>query len=270
VKVLPNAVTQLLAAALVVLGAAIFTAAFPRGDSQVRFGGRQQFLTQAKAQQSSDSKTKRNARPDDSTQSAGPVNESKPIAEPALYSYEFTQPEFYNRHIVIEHDADGRGHIRFERLHEDTPITEPVELSAAALSRTLALWQELRFLDSQENYQSERQFPHLGTMRLRMEQGGRKRTAEFNWTHNRGVSALVDEYRRLADQAMFVFDISIARQNQPLNGPKLLEGLESLLKRGGLSDPQQVIPLLKDISTDERLPLIARNHAIRLLKKIEK
>jgi len=30
------------------------------------------------------------------------------------------------------------------------------------------------------------------------------------------------------------------------------------------------VPLLKDISTDEHLPLIARNHALRLIKKIEK
>jgi uncharacterized protein (UPF0147 family) len=30
-----------------------------------------------------------------------------------------------------------------------------------------------------------------------------------------------------------------------------------------------LVPLLKDISTDEHLPLIARNHALRLLKKIE-
>jgi hypothetical protein len=49
-----------------------------------------------------------------------------------------------------------------------------------------------------------------------------------------------------------------------------MELLESLLKRDGLSDPHQLIPLLKDLSTDEHLPLIARNHALRLLKKIEK
>jgi hypothetical protein len=107
-------------------------------------------------------------------------------------------------------------------------------------------------------------------MKLTMIDGERKRTAEFNWSNVQEAADLVKEYRRVADQASFVFDISVARENQPLNAPKLMEAFESLLKRNGLSDPKQVIPLLKDISGDERLPLIARNHALRLLAKINK
>jgi len=177
---------------------------------------------------------------------------------------------FYVRHITIEHDANGRGQITFERLNEEIPIAEPLELSQAAMSRISALWQTLGFLDSQENYQSERQYPHLGTMRLRMEQEPRKRTAEFNWTNNKDAAALVEEYRRAADQAILVFEIAVARESQPLNGPKLMEQIESMLRRNSLSDPQQLIPILKDISTGERLPLIARNHALRLIKQIDK
>jgi uncharacterized protein (UPF0147 family) len=102
-----------------------------------------------------------------------------------------------------------------------------------------------------------------------MERDSHKRTAEFNWTNNKDASALAEEYRRAADQAILVFDISIARENQPLNTPKLMEEIELQMKRNGLSDPRQLLPLLKDISTDEHLPLIARNHALRLIKKIE-
>jgi hypothetical protein len=69
---------------------------------------------------------------------------------------------------------------------------------------------------------------------------------------------------------MLVFDISVARESQRLNAPKLMEQIESMLKRNGLSDPKQLVPLLKEISTDEYLPLIARNHALRLIKQIEK
>jgi hypothetical protein len=49
-----------------------------------------------------------------------------------------------------------------------------------------------------------------------------------------------------------------------------MEAMESLLNRNALSDPQQLVPLLKELSTDERVPLIARNHALRLIKKIQK
>ena len=214
---------------------------------------------------------KQNARPE--------TPAPNPAASPAVpdanekstrFSYEFTQPQFYLRHIRIEHDASGRGKITFERLNEDTPIIEDLEISPTALGRLKGLWQSLRFLDSDTNYQADKQFPHMGTMKIGMVEGDRKRIAEFNWTNIKEATDLVNEYRRIADQASFVFEIYVARENQPLNAQKLMETLESMMKRNALSDVQQLVPLLKEISTDERLPLIARNHALRLLTKLKK
>jgi hypothetical protein len=213
--------------------------------------------------------TKTNVRKAESTPSAAKTEEKKP-ADTTRYSYEFTQPEFTVRHIVIDHDATGRGKISFERKGEETAIEEPIELSTTALGRILGAWTELRFLESTENYQADRQFPHLGTMRLKMEHDSQKRTAEFNWSNNKRAWALANEYRRLADQVVLVFDIAVARESQPLNMPKLMEECELRLRLNGLSDPKQLIPLLQDISTDDHVPLIARNHALRLIKKIEK
>lgn len=211
---------------------------------------------------------KHNARPDQIA--VTPTTPAENKAEAVKYSYEFSQPKFYIKHILLEHDANGRGTVTFERLNEDVPVVEPLDLSPAALARITSSWQTLQFLDSDTNYQSDKQFPHLGTMRIGMQQGDRKRVAEFNWTHNTDASALINEYRKAADQAILVFDISIARENQPLNAPKLMELMESLLNRDALSDPRQLLPLLQDLSTDERIPLIARNHALRIIKKIKK
>lgn len=239
---------QPLNVALVILSAAIFSA----------------------AQQPSENK--QNTRP----QSVDPAATlSAPVVSPvddngARFTYEFTQPQFLLHHIVIEHNASGRGKITLERLNEETPIVEDLQISRAALGRIAAHWQALHFLDADSSYQSDKQFPHLGTMRITMALEGRKRTAEFNWTNDTEASALVTEYRRVADQANLVFDISVARENQPLNAPKLMEVAESMLKRNWLSDPQQLVPLLKELSTDEHVPLIARNHALRLLQKIPK
>jgi len=210
---------------------------------------------------------KHNARPQ---QSAGAAVNSETKTDAVKYSYEFSQPKFYIKHIVIEHDANGRGTVTFERLNEDTPVTEPIELSADALARISAAWQALQFLDSNTDYQSNKQFPHLGTMKIGMERGERKRVAEFNWTNDRNAELLVNEYRKAADQAIWIFDIGIARENQPLNAPKLMEAMESMLKRNGVSDPRQLLKLLQEISTDEHVPLIARNHALRLIKQIQK
>lgn len=196
--------------------------------------------------------------------------ENKKPPDTTRYFYEFTQPEFVVRHILIEHDATGRGKIIFERKDEESSFEEPVELSIGALGRVLGAWTELRFLESTENYQADKQFPHLGTMRLTMAHDAQKRTAEFNWTNNKLVSLLTNEYRRVADQAILIFDIGVARETQPLATPKLMDQFESQMKRNGLSDPQQLVPLLNEISTDEHLPLIARNHALRLIKTLEK
>ena len=211
---------------------------------------------------------KHNARPQQATPSPAVNGENK--TEVVKYSYEYSQPTFYVKHIRLEHDANGRGTVTFERLNEDTPVTEPLELSPDALARINTAWQGLRFLESETNYQADKQFPHLGTMKIGMQRGDRQRVAEFNWTNNTDAETLENEYRKAADQAILIFDISIARENQPLNAPKLLEGMESLLRRNALSDPRQLIKLLQDLSTDEHIPLIARNHALRLIKKIEK
>lgn len=212
--------------------------------------------------------TKQNARASETP--AAPPSAANDPAGSVAYSYEFTQPDFVVRHIVIEHDGAGRGRISFERRNDTEPLVDPMELSPAALSRIIAHWNALQFLETESSYQASKQFPHLGTMRLKMRQGTRERTAEFNWTDNRDASALVNEYRRVADQALFVFDIKLAREIQPLEAPKIMDRLNLLLSRNGLSDPQQLLPLLEELATDERLPLMARNHADRLLKKIKK
>ena len=212
---------------------------------------------------------KHNARPPQAV-TAAPSAVADTKTEAVKYTYEFSQPKFVVSHIAIEHDANGRGTVTFERMNESTPVVEPLELSSTALERIRASWQALQFLESETNYQADKQFPHLGTMKIGMQRGDRKRVAEFNWTNNADASTLVAEYRKAADQAILIFDISVARQNQPLGVPKLMEVMESLLKRDGLSDPRQLLKLLEDLTTDEHVPLIARNHAQRLIKKIQK
>lgn len=215
--------------------------------------------------------TKRNDREQQPAAPATPQRrEEKKQPDATKYSYEFAQKEFIVNHVVITHDALGRGNISFERKNETAPIVEPVELSAAALGRIFGLWTELRFLDSEENYQASKDFAHLGTYKIGMDDGKRHRTAEFNWSDNKTAWALANEYRRVADQAILIFNIKLAREMQPLNTPQLLNEMDSYLKRDGLSDPQQLVALLRELKTDEHIPLIARNHADRILKKIEK
>jgi hypothetical protein len=213
---------------------------------------------------------KHNTRPEAPKVATTEPNGADLVSDGIRYTYEFKQPEFFIKHIVIEHDSWGRGKIKFVQRTDEMEVEEPLVLSPEAIDRISGLWRSLNFLTSNEDYQADRQYPHLGRMLLKMEKDTRQRTAEFNWTNHPEALALVNEYRRAGEQAILVFDLSVARESIPLNTPKLMERAEALLKRNGLSDPKQMLPLLKELSTDDHLPLITRNHALRLIKKIEK
>src|SRR5205085_5815774 len=102
---------------------------------------------------------------------------TKEDASAARYVYEFEQPDFFVYFVHIEHDDRGHGSIRFERRSDTEQLTDPLEISPAALARIRAHYAALRFLDSAENYQGQRNYPSQGKTRLTLRQGGRERTA---------------------------------------------------------------------------------------------
>ncbi|MBV9927577.1 MAG: hypothetical protein JOZ96_21345 [Acidobacteria bacterium] len=197
---------------------------------------------------------------------------AKPKEDPnaARYVYEFKQPDFFVYFVHIEHDDKGRGTIRFERRSDTEQITEPFELSQAALARVRGHFEALNFLDSQANYQGERTYPSMGQTKLTLRKGGRERTAEFNYSQDKEAQGLAEEYRKATEQALLVFDLEVARESQPLETPKLINRLDSLIDRDYLSDRQQLVPLIRELTEDERVPLVGRNQAARILKKLEK
>lgn len=188
------------------------------------------------------------------------------------YYYEFWQKDFLVRRVIIEHDENGKGKITFEKKDFDEPVSDPIQLSSASLEKIKSLFQTLNFVDSTEVFQStERDYPHLGTMKIRRRSAeGKERAIEFNWTENKDARALTDEYKKIGYQYVWQFDMTVARENQPLEAPGLMDLLESYLKRNEISDPPQMIPLLKELSNEERIPLMARNKATRIIKQIEK
>ena len=193
-----------------------------------------------------------------------------PVATDPAYFYEFSQPDFIISKIVIEHDEAGRGTITFTKKMFGDKVTDPLQISPAALERINAAYAALNFVDSNESYQYEKDYSHLGVTTFRLKKGDKQRTAVFNYTVNKDAKALVDEYRKLGNQFIWIFDITVARENQPLETPKLLDSLDSLLRRDEISDPAQMVPLLKGMKDDERIPLITRNHADKLAARIEK
>ena len=211
--------------------------------------------------------SKRNARPQGEAGSAAPQTKSKP--DP-LYTYEFAQPDFITSRIVIEHDDNGKGTMSFARRGGSETFTESVNISEAALGRLKSAFTDLNFLDSNENYQYDKDFSHMGNSKIALTKGQKTRSVTINYTVNKNAKILVDEYRKIANQALWIFDITVARENQPLDGPAQMDALDGLIKRNEVSDARQLLPFLRELTDDERLPLIARNHATRIIQQIEK
>jgi len=210
--------------------------------------------------------TKKNERPTDGNSS----NNTVQTKDAPNYFYEFSQPAFVISKVFIEHDESGKGKISFMKSISDEMISDPIQVSPAALERINNALTALNFFDSTENYQYEKDYSHLGNITIKIKKGGRERETKFNWTVNTEAKALADEYRKISNQYIWLFDMNLSRVNQPLESPKLMDAIDSYIKRNEISDPSQLIPFLKELGDDERIPLIARNHATRLIKQIEK
>ena len=214
---------------------------------------------------------KRNERPvSNGSDSAGTEYERVSKKQNLPYYYEFVQPDFTVGKIVIEHDETGAGSISFIKRSSKEEFSDPLSVSKAALDRINAAYATLDFLNSRENYQFEKDYSHLGTVTLRLRKSGQERLAAFNWTENKAARTLSDEYRKLGNQFIWMFDITVARENQPLDAPKLMESLDSMIKRNEISDPIQLLPFLRELADDERIPLMARNRAGKIIAQTEK
>lgn len=220
---------------------------------------------------------KKNERPETQTDSVENTNQtvkSNSVTEKSalkpIYFYEFAQPDFVISQIRIEFDENGKGRISFMKKNFDELITDPIQVSASALTRIKNAVEALNFFDSDENYQYEKDYSHLGNIKIKIKRDGRERETKFNYTTNKDAKLLADEYRKIGQQFLWIFDINLARENQPLEAPRLLDALDSLIRRNEISDAGQMISFLEELSNDERIPLISRNHAAKINKNIEK
>ncbi len=215
---------------------------------------------------------KRNERPTGNAENDPKHNgrDKAALDKTYVYFYEFTRPGFTYPRILIEHDEAGKGKISFMKDGYNELLTDPIDLSDVTMANINQALVELNFLDSTENYQYPKDFSNMGNIVFTVKKGGRERTIKYNWTEVKAAKVLMDEYRRIGNEYTWKFELSIARENQPLLTPGLLDALDSYIGRSEISDAAHIIPFLTQLSTDERLPLIARNHATKLIKQIEK
>jgi hypothetical protein len=185
------------------------------------------------------------------------------------YQYTFENERFTTPFIEVQLDGKGMGRFRFRKRDTDE-ISTDISVSPLLVQQIQGLFDALNFLDSKEEYQYKKDFSHLGKVTLKLNKDGRQRSVTFNYTSNQSVTQLADIFRNIATQETRVMEIESTRETDPLSMPAQLRILESELKSRQIAEPDRLKPLLEKLKVDESLPLIARNHADRLIKSIDK
>jgi len=187
----------------------------------------------------------------------------------AHYRYLFENPRFTTPVQELDFDGAGQGKFRFKRKDSEE-IVNKLSVSSEVLSQIQLLLDDLNFLASNEDYQHRKDFSHLGNMTITYSRGAKERTVRFNYTDNQSMTRLSEIFRGIITQETRIFELEAVLANDPISTPAQLRFLESELKSKHIADPHRFDPILKNIKSDESVPLIARNHADRLLKMIGK
>ena len=186
------------------------------------------------------------------------------------FSYKFENPRFDIRVIEIDLNANGAGELRFTRGTSDEILDCKIKLLPATLARIRSLFEVSDFLALNTEYQDKRDFKHMGWVTLGAKQGARERKVRFNYTLNPHMKELEEIFRGIASQEISLFDIENAERYQPLDVPKQLELLENDLRLTRIAEPARLLTALNEIAGDDSQPLIARNHAKRIIEAIKK
>ncbi|HMG32877.1 MAG TPA: hypothetical protein VKM94_02985 [Blastocatellia bacterium] len=189
---------------------------------------------------------------------------------PRGFGYKFENKRFDISLIEIDVAADGSGQLRFKKGESDDIIDRNFKLLAATSSRLRSLFEETQFLGSEENYQDKKDFSHLGWHSLWQREGEHERTVRFNYTTNPRIKELTDIFYGIATQEIDLFGLETAMQFQPLDVPRLLELLENDLRLERIAEPDRLLKPLGEMRSDPSMPLIARNHAGRMVDDIKK
>ncbi len=185
------------------------------------------------------------------------------------YQYLFENERFTTPLVEVILDGQGHGRFRFRRKDAEE-IAIDLSVSIALINQIQGLFDEVRFLDTNDDYQYKKDFSHLGKITLKLSRGGRQRSTTFNYSSNQAINRLTDLFRNIATQENRVFEIETTREADPLSTPAQLRLLEAELRSKQIAEPDRLSSMLQKMKVDESVPLIARNHADRLLKMIQK
>jgi hypothetical protein len=167
--------------------------------------------------------------------------------------------------ITLRDDSDTATY-EIRQLDED-PGALPFEVSAALRAKIFALAGELHDFQGQD-LDVHRKIANLGEKTFRWEQGGVSHETKFNYTLNSAATRLLQIFEGLARQQEHYALLERRIRYDRLGINDALLQFESDLNRGLMPEPQRLVPLLDQISSDSKFVEIARQRARTLAERL--
>lgn len=177
--------------------------------------------------------------------------------------FKSSNPEFIEIKIA---QTSGRATYEIRQLEED-PGATAFEISAPLRAQIFALALQLNHFRGLD-LDVHRKIANLGEKTFRWEDGSESYETKFNYTLNSAATQLLQICEGLARQEQLVDLLRRRIKYDRLGVNDALLQLETDLNRGVLPEPQELLPMLDQISGDSRFVEIARQRARSLAERV--
>lgn len=176
-----------------------------------------------------------------------------------------SSPEFIE---ISVRDDSSAGTYEIRQMDEDAAAAS-FEVSDGLRAKIFQLAKDLKHFQGQD-LDVHRKIAYLGEKTFRWDQGGVSYETKFNYTLNSGANQLLQIFEGLARQQEHYALLARRMRYDRLGINDALLQFESDLNRGLMPEPQRLIPLLDQISSDTKFVDIARKRAGTLADRLRK
>ena len=179
--------------------------------------------------------------------------------------FQGSTPEFIE--LIIRDDSNAA---TYEiRQMDDDSGSQPFEVGEALRAKIFSLAIALNRFQGQD-LDVHRKIANLGEKTFRWEQGGVSYETKFNYTLNSSAAQLLQIFEGLARQQEHFALLERRIRYDRLGINDALLQFESDLNRGLMPEPQRLLPLLEQISSDPKFVEIARQRARTLADRVRR
>jgi hypothetical protein len=171
-------------------------------------------------------------------------------------------PEF----VELRIGQSGKCTFDIRQLAED-PSAQPFTVGDALREKIFALAGELKnFRDA--DLDVHRKIANLGEKTFRYEKGSEVHETKFNYTTNEPANQLYQIFEGFSRQQEHVVTLQRRLKHDRLGLNEELMYLQKDYDEKMIPEPQNLLPVLQEISDDSRVIDVARTHARALMAKI--